>query len=131
MLYATSAVDYSENQPQVILTTNANESTRVLWRSWTIEMLVRAPKWRSNAEREADMAAHEALMNRGFRASVFPDHWPSVTKPGSIDESLKTSGSRHQHQVDMEAEARGILNENPTDEELRSEERRVGKECSS
>ncbi|MDR3392365.1 MAG: hypothetical protein P4L77_11585 [Sulfuriferula sp.] len=90
VLYATSAVDYSENQPQVILTTNANESTRILWRAWSIEMLVRAPKWRSNDEREADIAAHETRIRRDFSPVLFPDHWPSATKPSSIEKSLDT-----------------------------------------
>lgn len=67
VLFATSSVDYAAGRPEVILTTAANESTRIIWRAWSIELFERAPKWASFEERQRDEAAHEAVLRAGVR----------------------------------------------------------------
>lgn len=59
ILHADSAVDYAHNKREVILVTELEDDFRILWSHWDIEMVSRPPKWKNEAERQADMAAHE------------------------------------------------------------------------
>lgn len=70
ILHADSAVDYAHNKREVILVTELEDDFRILWPDWTIEMVTRAPKWRSEAERQADMAAHERVLPSTTRLPI-------------------------------------------------------------
>jgi hypothetical protein len=63
ILFATASVDYETGKPELLLTTASNKSFRILWRSWSIELLDREPKrmHMSPEDRHEDIAASEGM----------------------------------------------------------------------
>ncbi len=72
VLFATTAADTAGDQPKMVLLTTANETTRTVWRNWSTELRIRAPKWSSYEERQQDEARHEAIINGPLPGSGGP-----------------------------------------------------------